>query len=201
MASVKNADEDAAVCGQTTDTEPSHGVGPRLREVRQGRGMSLAQVAAMTGFSRSFLSKAERGLSSTSLSSLLKWTAALDIGIASLFEARPGLADKRCLTPSYEANGVKEYLLTPVQERRFEVFEQHLEPGCGPDLRFWSVDADFAFVYVVSGSLEIEFEDDERRVELETGDLHVYSPRTPHRWMNTSSGRTIALLCDSPASF
>lgn len=163
--------------------------------------MSLAEVAAKTGFSRSFLSKAERGFSSTSLSSLLRWTAALDISMASLFEIRPGLAENRCLTPCYETNGVKEYLLTPLEERRFEVFEEHLEPGCGPDRRYWSVDADFAFVYVISGRLEIVFGHDEHRVELETGDLHVYSPRTPHRWMNTSSERTVALVCDSPASF
>jgi transcriptional regulator with XRE-family HTH domain len=173
--------------------------GARLKRIRLHRGMSLAQLAAVTGLSRGFLSRAERGLSAASLGSLLEWTKALDITVATLFE--PGLEriDRPSRVPVFAMPGVADYLLTSPQETRFEVFEEHLEPGRAPDRRFWSVDAEYAFVYVIRGALEIELDHGERKVQLVAGDLHVYSPREPHRWTNASPDRTVLLIFESPA--
>lgn len=173
-------------------------VGSRLREARLQRGMSLADIGAATGLSRGFLSRVERGLSSASLASLLQWTKALETTVASLFESDLDGPDLSSRTPAFEAEGVTDYLLTK-DESRFEVFEEHLEPGQAPDRRFWSVDADYAFVYVIRGALQIEFDHGERTVELRAGDLHVYQPREPHRWTNTSGERTVLLIFDTPA--
>jgi len=174
-------------------------VGVRLREARLRKGMSLAEVGAAAGLSRSFLSKAERGLCSASLTSLISWTQALEVNFGSLFESLPVSACGRTPALAYRGRGVLEYLLTPFGEKRFEVFEQQLDPGETPDLKEWSVDADFAFVYVAAGRLN--FIEGESTIALARGDLHVYAPRNPHRWVNPSSERTIILVCDSPAAF
>jgi transcriptional regulator with XRE-family HTH domain len=174
-------------------------VGLRLREARQKKGMSLAQVAAKAGLSRSFLSKAERGLAAASLSSLVQWAAALEVSVGSLFQARSPRESGRSEGLAYRGGAVLEYLLTPADERRFEVFEQYLEPGQSPDTGAWSIDADFAFIYVISGL--VEFVQGEEVLQMKQGDLHVYAPAAPHRWMNASSEPTVVLVCDAPASF
>jgi transcriptional regulator with XRE-family HTH domain len=193
------ADVDSVGGFETHSASDNLAVGVRLREARVRKAMSLAQVAARAGLSRSFLSKAERGLTSASLTSLLRWTRALDIRFASLFEALPTPVSGRSPGLCYRGSGVLEYLLTPSDERRFEVFEQHLDPGHAPSRSEWSVDADFAFIYVVSGRLE--FLQGDHALALRQGDLHVYAPREPHRWVNPSSQRTVILVGDSPASF
>lgn len=191
-----------AAGGSRTDPAASGdplAVGVRLREARLRKGMSLAEVGAAAGLSRSFLSKAERGLCSASLTSLIAWTEALEVNFGSLFESLPVSAGGRTPALAYRGRGVLEFLLTPFAEKRFEVFEQQLDPGETPDLKEWSVDADFAFVYVASGRLN--FVEGDTTIALGKGDLHVYSPRAPHRWVNPSAERTTILVCDSPAAF
>ena len=185
--------------GDPSASSDSLAVGSRLREARLRKGMSLAEVGVRAGLSRSFLSKAERGLCSASLNSLLRWTEALEVHFGSLFESLPVSHSGRTPAIAYRGGGVLEYLLTPSAEKRFEVFEQRLDPGETPDLEPWSVDADFAFVYVASGRLN--FTEGDCTIAMGRGDLHVYAPRNPHRWANPSSERTVILVCDSPAAF
>lgn len=193
------AHDDDAGHLETHATNGNLDVGVQLREARLRKDMSLAQVATRAGLSRSFLSKVERGLVSASLSSLVQLTGALEISVGSLFRARPASDSGRSGGLSYRGGGVIEYLLTGSDERRFEVFEQHLDPGQGPDMNAWSIDADFAFIYVISGS--VEFVQCQNVQHLRQGDLHVYAPRTPHRWINASLERAVVLVCDSPAGF
>jgi transcriptional regulator with XRE-family HTH domain len=182
----------------TREGAPSS-VGERLRELRVQRGMSLSELAASTGLSRSFLSRAERGISAASVGSLLAWTNALGVTIGALFDPELDRLHRPSRVPAFEMPGVTEYLLTPRDETRFEVFEEHLDPGGTPDPRFWSVDADCAFVYVVHGAVDMEFGHGERVLRLTAGELHVYSPREPHRWTNASQDRTVLLAFESPA--
>ena len=176
--------------------------GERLRQTRLRAGRSLADVAAATGLSRGFISKCERGLSSASLDSLLRWTASLDITVAALFDSvgNPSRLDTR--RPFHHAVGVSEYLLSPTEENRFQVFEERIEPGASPDRRFWSVNADVALVYVMSGSLDVLFDHGTRVVKLEEGEALTYLPREPHRWFNPSKvAPSDIIIFNMPATF
>ena len=192
--------EDKDAGSQRDDGQQTGQVGARLRSTRLERGMSLAEVATRAGLSRGFLSRVERGLVSASLGSLLRWTKALDVTVASVFEFNPDITNQRVRSPAFAVKGVIDYLLTSRDEKRFEVFEEHLDPGRDPDPRYWSVDAEYAFVFVIRGALEIEFNHGQRKVKLQAGDLHVYAPREPHRWTNTSRESTVLLIFDSPAN-
>ena len=176
--------------------------GARLRQARVQAGKSLADVAASTGLSRGFLSRCERGLAAASLDSLLRWTASLGITVAALFDVvgNPSRSDDR--KAFHHAKGVSEYLLSPTDESRFQVFEERIDPGASPDRRFWSVNADIALVYVASGSLEVLFNHGERLVRLGEGEALTYSPREPHRWVNPSeSSPTSIIIFNMPATF
>lgn len=177
-------------------------VGSRLRQARQDAGLSLADIAAATGLSRGFISKCERGLSAASLATLLRWTASLGIGVAALFDSVDSPARLENRKPYHHARGITEYLLSPTDESRFQSFEEHIEPGASPDRRYWSVNADVALVYVISGSLDVYFDLGERVVALEAGEALTYAPREPHRWVNPSRAfPTDIIIFNVPATF
>jgi transcriptional regulator with XRE-family HTH domain len=64
-------------------------IGPKLRKLRKKRGLSLRDLAGLSGLSFSFLSLVERGHSSLTLSSLHKVASALDADVASFFLSDP----------------------------------------------------------------------------------------------------------------
>jgi len=61
-------------------------VGQRLRTVRQRKRHTLKTVADRAGISQSFLSQVERGRAATSIATLKRIAAALDISMGELFE-------------------------------------------------------------------------------------------------------------------
>jgi transcriptional regulator with XRE-family HTH domain len=64
-------------------------LGARIRERRRARGLSLRDLAGLSGLSYSFLSLVERGQSSLTLSSLNKVASALEADVASFFSSDP----------------------------------------------------------------------------------------------------------------
>jgi transcriptional regulator with XRE-family HTH domain len=71
-------------------TEGLLALGPRIRRARRERGLSLAQLSALSGFSPSFLSLVERNRTSPSLTSLTKLAEALNISASSLLPNAAG---------------------------------------------------------------------------------------------------------------
>src|SRR5690625_5280300 len=62
-------------------------LGQKIRDIRKGKKMTINEVAKQTGFTPSFISQLERGLTKASVSSLQKITRALDITLSSLFNS------------------------------------------------------------------------------------------------------------------
>src|SRR5258708_22164062 len=71
-------------------TEGLRALGPRIRRARLQRGLSLAQLSALSGFSPSFLSLVERNRTSPSLTSLTKLAEALNVSVSSLLPSASG---------------------------------------------------------------------------------------------------------------
>jgi transcriptional regulator with XRE-family HTH domain len=73
-------------------------LGPRIRELRQGRGLTLEQVAADTGLSVSFLSMLERDKVSISVDNLERLANYYEVHMVHFFsgpEASPVLVTRR----------------------------------------------------------------------------------------------------------
>lgn len=62
-------------------------VANRLRELREGRGISMRQLATQSGLSANALSMIERGKTSPSVSTLYKLADALGVSITAFFGA------------------------------------------------------------------------------------------------------------------
>jgi len=184
---------------------PARLVGGRLREARQGRGMTLDDVAREAGLTKSFVSAVERGETSPSIGSLYRLCEVLGVSIAALFETVPApesnvvrRADVRGV--SFGGEGVENYVLSPRAERRAQVIETHIAPGGSPGPEPWSHSGDLIIATVLEGALEFRFED--HTTTLRAGDTIAYSPAEPHSWGNPDNeAPAVALFFGMPAEY
>lgn len=113
---------------------PPPAIGPRLQAIRKKRRLSLEQLAAASGVSRSMLSQIERGQTNPTMATVWNLTEALNLEIAELMgvtasSRRPGidvtqpsftpqiqtedaLCTLRILSPPHTAGGFEWYDLT-----------------------------------------------------------------------------------------
>ena len=66
------------------------GIGKRLRDLREAKGLSQGDIEHRTGFFRSYLSRVENGHSTPSLRLLERWADALEVEVYQLFFAGHG---------------------------------------------------------------------------------------------------------------
>jgi transcriptional regulator with XRE-family HTH domain len=182
-------------------------IGAHLRAARVERKLTLEQVASGAGLTKGFLSQLERGESSASIASLLALCSVLDLSVAALLDQAAGpitldpvirRADRTMMYLGGE--GVTDYLVSPPRDRRFEVFETHLEPlGC-PSEQQYTLEAEVGFAYVVQGRLEFRL--GSACHILQAGDTVTYSPRDDHTFRNPSATRkAVVIFVNSPAVF
>jgi transcriptional regulator with XRE-family HTH domain len=162
-------------------------IGPRLRQLRRERGMTIPQLAAATGLTNGFISQLERDLSSASLSSLARICDALGVRIGDVVD-RVDVGGEEAVTIA----GQEHLLLTPAEEHRFHVTESHLAPGAGSGEEPHTLPADAELVYVREGALELRVGG--RKRLLRAGESFSYSPRQPHQWRNASESDEAVVL-------
>jgi len=162
-------------------------VGPRLRELRLKRGLSLRELSAACGVSASFLSQAERGLCSISIPTLERACKALGATLATFF-ADPGVgaADPTILPAvlrSEQQQGINlsaaaikyRFLSHEFPGRLFEVVIGEIPTGyVYPPAAHDGEE----FGYVLSGELRLTLADEEH--VLRPGDSYHFGPRTQH---------------------
>lgn len=81
-------------------------LGPRLKEIRSQKGISLREVSRLLSVSPSFLSQIENGKSQPSVATLYSIAKLLNISVDALFDAKPN-----------ESESAKESGLNPETER------------------------------------------------------------------------------------
>ncbi len=188
--------------GGADSTQPpklSLSLGRRLRALRTARGWSLAEVAAKSGLSISFLSSVERGQSRISVANLFKLADAYGTTVPAL--SPDYRSDRRSVLhppdrPRYVASGglvVIEDLITgpgALEAQRIEIL-----PGGGSEEGYAHPGEEF--IYVLSGQLTFWIEESEL-YGLQAGDsLHFRSTRV-HRWRNDGETATTVLWINVP---
>jgi transcriptional regulator with XRE-family HTH domain len=182
---------------------PELQLGPRIRALRQARGLTLRELAARAGVTESFLSQVEREVTSPSIASVQRIAHALDLAIAELFvEGAPHgrvvrRADRRRI--AYPGLGAVDEFLTSGLDGRLQVILSTIEPGGGTGDEPYAHDSDEEVVIVLSGRLEL-WVADEHHV-LEAGDAVTYASRLKHRNVNPGPSTATVLFCLTPPSF
>jgi len=166
--------------GRTVDA-----VGPRLRQLRRRRGITLSELAAQTGISTSTLSRLEAGLRRPTLGQLLPLARAHGVTLDELVDAPPTGDPRINLRPIAGANGSTILPLTRrpggVQAYKFVLpaGDDDAEPG----LR---THEGYDWVFVLDGRLRLVLE--EHDLTLEPGEAAEFDTRTPHWFGATSAG-------------
>lgn len=173
-------------------------VGARLREVRQGAGLTQRQLAERAGVTHGMISMVEQNKNSPSVASLRKILGGVPMTMADFFEPDRGQEqDKVFFTPSElidlagrlhklqdsDARNGKVSLrqVGDARGHNLQILHERYEPGgdTGPQmLEHLSHEGGV----VIAGELELTVGDQVRI--LKAGDAYLFDSRIPHRFRN-----------------
>lgn len=188
------------------DTSPAQ-VGPRIREFRRQRGLTLRSLAASSGLSIGFLSQVERGISSIGLTALASVANALGRSVAEFFGDTPAAAPMPghfTLTRGEDAatqyvSGQQTYRMLSDRGAGLvlEPMVVHIAPGGRRENAYGHAGEEFA--YVISGELLYEVDGVEHR--LHPGDSVHLRSSVPHRMYNDTGAVTTVVSVVTPRLF
>lgn len=162
-------------------------VGPRLKRVRAQRGVTLAELAAVTGISKSTLSRLEAGQRKPSLELLLPIAQAHQIPLDELVGA-PEVGDPRVRFSPRNRNGRIVVPLTR-QPGGIQAWKTIIPPERGePELR---THEGYEWLYVLAGQLRLILADHD--ITMGSGEVAEFDTRLPH-WFGPAGDQPVEIL-------
>lgn len=157
-------------------------IGPRLRAARQAQHLTISEVAEITGLTKGFLSRVERGKTSPSVTTLVALCDVLSIPVGSLFEVPDVQVVRHGSGPRLNLGGVgtEERLLSPRHDARMQVVRSRIDRGGHGGEELYSLAAEVDVLHVLSGEVLVRFAEQEWR--LGPGDTATFNGREPHSW-------------------
>lgn len=168
-----------------TKEEP---VGERIRLLREDKGLSLEELAGLTGFETDLLMKIEENHVQPQLGTAIKLSKALDSALSLILSGAGDRRytitrrnDRKTISRSTTDKGNKQLytyksLAPDVVGRHMESLIVHLEENKG--VGELATHGGEEFLYVIDGVCELTLGDD--RFELEPGDSVYYLSSVPH---------------------
>jgi transcriptional regulator with XRE-family HTH domain len=172
----------------------------RLKRLRELKGVTLEQLAARSGLTKSYLSKVERGMSVPSIASALKIADALAVGVSELFGvgatdkdfAVVRRKDRQQFRGRGEKAGHRYEAITPGQAHGlFETFVDH-PPFEEPRGYKRAQHRGQEMLFVVKGRIDVAFP--HASAQLGPGDCIVFSGQIPHRVLSLRPQRAEILV-------
>jgi transcriptional regulator with XRE-family HTH domain len=161
-------------------------VGPRLRRLREHRSITLTQLAAQTGISKSTLSRLESGQRKPSLELLLPLAKTYHLPLDELVGAPPA-GDPRVRTQPRTRNGRLVFPLTQ-QTTGMAVWKVVIPPERERRLR---THAGYEWLYVVSGEMRLIL--GEHDITMRAGEVAEFDTQLPH-WFGPAGDEPVEIL-------
>jgi transcriptional regulator with XRE-family HTH domain len=162
-------------------------VGPRLKRARSRRGVTLTELAAETGISKSTLSRLESGQRKPSLELLLPIAEAHQVPLDELVGA-PAVRDPRILPKPRVRNGRLVVPLTG-QAGGLHAWKVIVPPErTQPELR---IHEGYEWLYVLSGQMRLILGD--RDITMGPGESTEFDTGLPH-WFGPADDQPIEIL-------
>ena len=156
-------------------------VGPRLRRVREQRGLTLTEAATRTGISKSTLSRLENGQRRPSLELLLPLAQTYRVPLDDLVGA-PEVGDPRIRLKPRRVNGRTVLPLTHpggIQAWKIVIPATQSEPAP-------RTHDGFEWLYVLSGTMRLVLGDQD--LVLGTGEAAEFDTQVPHWFGSAGDG-------------
>lgn len=171
-------------------------VARNLRNLREGRGLSLEQLAGLTGVSKSMLRQIENGASSPTIATIWKIANGLRVSFTALLR-KPGVdAEVRSFKqeePLVEAEGgLRVYPLvhfTP--EQALESFYMEIDPGTRYTGEPHAGNSQ-EYLFLSAGRLEVSVE--EQHFAVSAGEFIRFAADRPHTYQNTGEEMVALIL-------
>jgi transcriptional regulator with XRE-family HTH domain len=162
-------------------------VGPRLKRVRTQREVTLTELAAATGISKSTLSRLETGQRKPSLELLLPIAQAHQIPLDELVGA-PEVGDPRVRFTPRRRNGRTVVPLTR-QPGGIQAWKTIIPPEAGqPELR---THEGYEWLYVLSGRLRLLLAGHD--ITMGPGEVAEFDTHLPH-WFGPAGDQPVEIL-------
>jgi transcriptional regulator with XRE-family HTH domain len=174
-------------------------IGERIKTIREKRGLSLEELANLTGFDVELLSGIETSKVQPQLGTVIKLSKALDSafgrlisGVGDKFYSVTRKNEQKLVSRSTSLKGKKHLytyksLAPEVRGRHMEAMLVQLEENPEEEI---SVHEGEEFIYVLDGAAVVKIGED--KFELEPGDSIYYLSTTPH-YIAAKSGRSTIL--------
>lgn len=174
-------------------------MGERLRALRTDRGLTLQQVADLSGISIGTLSKVERGLTSLGYDRFERLAQGMDVDMAALFTEgaaiAPGavaVAKRGDVTPHSTENYDLGFLFSEVWGKTMTPVIAVHRADRPMNLDSWMRHPGQEFVYVLDGVLQLLFES-RPPLRLEKGDSAYFDSSTGHLY-TCGAGEQVTVL-------
>ncbi|WP_207843048.1 helix-turn-helix domain-containing protein [Williamsia soli] len=160
-------------------------VGPRLKQLRQRREITLIDLAEETGISTSTLSRLEAGLRRPTLEQLLPLARAYGVTLDELVDAPPTGDPRINMRPLPTKDGST---VVPLSRRPggIQAYKFVLPVGRDDTTPVLRTHDGFDWAFVLNGRLRLVL--GELDLVLEPGEAAEFDTRTPHWFGATSSG-------------
>ena len=163
-------------------------VGPRLKAVRTQRDVTLTELAAATGISKSTLSRLESGQRKPSLELLLPIAQAHRIPLDELVGA-PEIGDPRIRLKPEKRRGGRIVVPLTRQPGGVHAWKVVIPPEPGePELR---THEGYEWLYVLAGDLRLLIADHD--LTMRPGEVAEFDTRVPH-WFGAAGKRPVEIL-------
>ncbi len=179
-------------------------IGQRIREIRENKGLSLQELANMTGFDEELLAQIESNEVQPQLGTVLRLSKALEAafgrlvsGVGDRLYSITRKQERKIISRSTSKKGKKHLytyksLAPEVQGRHMEALIVQLEENPDPEM---SVHEGEEFIFVIDGLVVLRIGEDEH--ELEPGDSVYYLSTTPHViWAKENKATILAVIYD-----
>jgi transcriptional regulator with XRE-family HTH domain len=163
--------------------------GPRLRALRRQRDITLDELSAQTGISKSTLSRLESGSRRPTLELLLPLARVYGVTLDELVGAPP-TGDPRVHLRPVTRNGMT---MLPLTRRAggIQAFKIIMSPGGRPEEPDPRTHEGYEWIYVLNGRLRLVLGDHD--LVLTSGEAAEFDTRTPH-WFGPVGGAAVEFL-------
>jgi transcriptional regulator with XRE-family HTH domain len=162
-------------------------VGPRLRRLRGHRGLTLTAVAAVTGISKSTLSRLESGLRRPSLELLMPLSKTYRVPLDDLVGA-PDVGDPRIRLKPHSHNG---RTVVPLSRQPGGVQAWKIVIPTSKATPTLKTHEGYEWLYVLSGRMRVVI--GVHDVVLGAGEVAEFDTRTPH-WFGSTGELPVEVL-------
>ncbi|MBP6345452.1 MAG: cupin domain-containing protein [Neisseriaceae bacterium] len=181
-------------------------LGFRIRTLRKGRNVTLAQLASQCGLSIGYISQLERGLAYPSIPALIKISQALKVTVQWFFAARQEpvhpddlgyITRKNSRTQVVYDDGVVDEFMSFSEDRQLEMLISRFPAGEYSEESYVHEGEEAG--YVIEGTFELWV--GARHFVLEAGDAFGFSSTEPHRYGNPGPTETKIIWVITPPTY